>query len=84
MSKEEAMEPLLPGFLIEGKDYLLMGESGAGKTLAVLGLSYSVATGSPILDNPFGVVTEKQGATLEYLVTGAKVASEWLKNMRIC
>ena len=72
MSKEEAMEPLLPGFLIEGKDCLLMGESGAGKTLAVLGLSYFVATGSPILDNPFGVVTEKQGATLGIFSDGGE------------
>ena len=72
MSKEEQMEPLLPGFLIEGKDCLLMGESGAGKTLGVLALSYSVATGWPIFDSPFGVHTDKQGATLGIFSDGGE------------
>ena len=64
MSKQEAMEVLQPGFTIEGKDCLLMGESGAGKTLAALGLSYALATGAPILDDLFGISEPKQGATV--------------------
>ena len=64
MSKEEEMNVLQPGFTIEGKDCLLMGESGAGKTLAALGLSYALATGAPILDDLYGIPEPRQGATV--------------------
>ncbi len=64
MTKQEAMEVLQPGFTIEGKDCLLMGESGAGKTLAALGLSYALATGCPIFDDLYGIPEPRQGATV--------------------
>ena len=64
MSKEEEMNVLQPGFTIQGKDCVLMGQSGAGKTLGALGLSYALATGAPILDDLYGIPESKHGATL--------------------
>ena len=63
ITKAEEMQPLQPGFTIQGKDCLIMGESGAGKTLAALALSYAVTTGAPILDDLYGIHESKQGAT---------------------
>ena len=40
-----------------------MGQSGAGKTLGTLGLSYALATGAPILDDLYGIPASKHGAT---------------------
>ena len=63
ITKAEEMQPLQPGFTIQGKDCLIMGESGAGKTLAALALSYAVTTGAPVLDDLYGIHESKQGAT---------------------
>ena len=57
--------PLVPGFTHKGKDTLLFGSSGAGKTLAALGLSYATATGhAPFLDMEHGTAHKDRGATL--------------------
>ena len=57
--------PLVPGFTHKGKDTLLFGSSGAGKTLAALGLSYATATGhAPFLDMEHGTAPKDRGATL--------------------
>ena len=64
-SKKEILEPLLPGFLLQGRDHLMVGESGSGKTLAALGLSYAVATGHQnLFDQEEGVDLAMCGCTL--------------------
>ena len=56
---------LVPGFTHKGKDTLLFGASGAGKSMAALGLSYATATGhAPFLDMEFGTAPKERGATL--------------------
>ena len=65
ISQQEILEPLLPGFLLKGRDALLVGESGAGKTLAALAISYAIATGHPNLyDREEFVSTEDRGGTI--------------------
>lgn len=55
---------LIPGFLFAGKEALLNGASGLGKTVLLAGMSYCVATGTQFLDSPKGTPPELQGPTL--------------------
>ena len=61
----EEQIPQLPGFTLAGRDCLLVGSGGAGKTVAALGVSYAVATGhTSLFDKEEGVVRSQRGATL--------------------
>ena len=58
--------PLVPGFTHKGKDTLLFGSSGTGKTLAALGLSYAAATGhAPFLDIEHGTAQRSRSDSLD-------------------
>ena len=61
----EEQVPQLPGFTLAGRDCLLVGSGGAGKTVAALGVSYAVATGHRnLFDKEEGVERSQRGATL--------------------
>lgn len=64
-SAQGSYTQLVPGFTHKGKDTLLFGASGAGKSMAALGLSYATATGhAQFLDMEFGTAPKDRGATL--------------------
>ena len=63
----------------------MVGESGVGKTLAALAISYAIATGHPNLYDREEFVLLRIGEVLSGLVRmGILVLTEWFKNMLGC
>lgn len=74
-SSSDGLKELLPGFLFEGMDAIVAGVSSSGKTMAVMGQTFSVATGfSEFLDCEVG--PKKTGAVLWIGTDGADNARD--------
>lgn len=78
-TKAGELTELLPGFLFVGKDALINGAAGSGKTLLAAAMSYAVATGDCLLDMEHGTPFELQGPTLWIGTDGGDGAHEMLK-----
>ncbi len=65
LAPNEELKPQLKGFTLAGRDHVIYGPAGAGKTTFALALSYAVFTGhNNLFDKEDGVSIENQGATL--------------------
>ena len=72
---------LLPGFVHKGKDVLLFGASGSGKTLAGLAITYAVSSGhTPFLDMAEGTAPPDRGPALWIGSDGGEGAHAMVKD----
>ncbi len=65
LAPNEELRPQLKGFTLCGRDHVVYGEAGAGKTTFALALSYAVHSGcNNLFDREEGVSTYNQGETI--------------------
>ena len=65
LAPNEELRPQLKGFTLCGRDHVVYGEAGAGKTTFALALSYAIFSGcNNLFDREDGVSQLNQGATI--------------------